>query len=152
MSPEQTGRMNRTLDYRTDFYSLGVTFYELLTGQLPFTTTDILELVHCHIAKQPSPPHQVNADIPRVVSDIIMKLMAKNAEERYQSAWGLKADLEEYLRQLETTGQIATFGLGNQDISDKFQIPQKLYGREAEVETLLTAFEPIAALHNGEMN
>jgi hypothetical protein len=77
---------------------------------------------------------------------------AKNAEERYQSAWGLKADLEEYLRQLETTGQIATFGLGNQDISDKFQIPQKLYGREAEVETLLTAFEPIAALHNGEMN
>ena len=152
ISPEQTGRMNRTLDYRTDFYSLGVTFYELLTGQLPFTTTDILELVHCHIAKQPSPPHQVNADIPRVVSDIIMKLMAKNAEERYQSAWGLKADLEEYLRQLETTGQIATFGLGNQDISDKFQIPQKLYGREAEVETLLTAFEPIAALHNGEMN
>jgi predicted ATPase/signal transduction histidine kinase/CheY-like chemotaxis protein/tRNA A-37 threonylcarbamoyl transferase component Bud32 len=144
ISPEQTGRMNRTLDYRTDFYSLGVTFYELLTGQLPFTTTDILELVHCHIAKQPSPPHQVNADIPRVVSDIIMKLMAKNAEERYQSAWGLKADLEEYLRQLETTGQIATFGLGNQDISDKFQIPQKLYGREAEVETLLTAFERIA--------
>ena len=145
MSPEQTGRMNRTLDYRTDFYSLGVTFYELLTGQLPFTTTDILELVHCHIAKQPIPPHQVNADIPKVVSDIILKLMAKNAEERYQSAWGLKADLEECLRHLETTGQIATFQLGNQDISDKFQIPQKLYGREAKVETLLTAFERIAA-------
>ncbi|HEY9607580.1 MAG TPA: AAA family ATPase [Allocoleopsis sp.] len=145
MSPEQTGRMNRTLDYRTDFYSLGVTFYELLTEQLPFPTTDILELVHCHIAKQPIPPHQVNADIPIAVSDIIMKLMAKNAEERYQSAWGLKADLEECLRQLETTGEIATFQLGNQDISDKFQIPQKLYGREAEVETLLTAFERIAA-------
>ncbi|MBD1810021.1 AAA family ATPase [Microcoleus sp. FACHB-SPT15] len=144
MSPEQTGRMNRTLDYRTDFYSLGVTFYELLTGQLPFTTTDILELVHCHIAKQPIPPHQVNADIPRVVSDLIMKLMAKNAEQRYQSAWGLKADLSECLRQLETTGQIATFGLGNQDIADKFQIPQRLYGREAEVETLITAFERIA--------
>jgi predicted ATPase/tRNA A-37 threonylcarbamoyl transferase component Bud32 len=144
MSPEQTGRMNRTLDYRTDFYSLGVTFYELLTGQLPFTTTEILELVHSHLAKQPSPPHQVNADIPAVVSGIIMKLMAKNAEERYQSAWGLKADLEECLRQLETTGEIATFGLGTQDISDKFQIPQKLYGREAEVETLLTAFERIA--------
>jgi predicted ATPase/signal transduction histidine kinase/CheY-like chemotaxis protein/tRNA A-37 threonylcarbamoyl transferase component Bud32 len=144
MSPEQTGRMNRTLDYRTDFYSLGVTFYELLTGQLPFTTTDILELVHCHIAKQPIPPHQVNADIPRVVSDLIMKLMAKNAEQRYQSAWGLKADLEECLRQLETTGEIATFQLGNQDISDKFQIPQKLYGRETEVETLLTVFERIA--------
>jgi predicted ATPase/signal transduction histidine kinase/DNA-binding response OmpR family regulator len=145
MSPEQTGRMNRTLDYPTDFYSLGVTFYELLTGQLPFTTTDILELVHCHIAKPPIPPHQVNADIPRVVSDLIMKLMAKNAEQRYQSAWGLKADLSECLRQLETTGEIATFGLGNQDISDKFQIPQKLYGREAEVETLLSAFERIAA-------
>jgi len=145
MSPEQTGRMNRTLDYRTDFYSLGVTFYELLTGQLPFTTTDILELVHCHLAKQPSPPHEVNADIPRVVSDLIMKLMAKNAEQRYQSAWGLKVDLQECLRQLETTGEIATFQIGNQDISDKFQIPQKLYGREAEVETLLTAFERIAA-------
>ncbi|HEY9829398.1 MAG TPA: serine/threonine-protein kinase PknK, partial [Stenomitos sp.] len=144
MSPEQTGRMNRTLDYRTDFYSLGVTFYELLTGQLPFTTTDILELVHCHIAKQPIQPHEVNEQIPRVVSGIIMKLMAKNAEERYQGAWGLKADLEECLRQLETTGEIATFQLGNQDISEKFQIPQKLYGREAEVDTLLTTFEPIA--------
>jgi serine/threonine protein kinase len=144
MSPEQTGRMNRTLDYRTDFYSLGVTFYELLTGQLPFTTTDILELVHCHLAKQPILPYQLNTDIPIVVSELIMKLMAKNAEQRYQSAWGLKADLQECLRQLETTSEIATFGLGNQDISDKFQIPQKLYGREAEVETLLTTFERIA--------
>jgi tRNA A-37 threonylcarbamoyl transferase component Bud32 len=145
MSPEQTGRMNRTLDYRTDFYSLGVTFYELLTGQLPFTTTDILELVHCHIAKQPSPPHQVNADIPPVISGMIMKLMAKNAEQRYQSAWGLKANLEKCLRQLQTTGEIETFQFGTQDIADKFQIPQKLYGRETEVETLLTAFERIAA-------
>jgi serine/threonine protein kinase len=95
MSPEQTGRMNRTLDYRTDFYSLGVSFYELLTGQLPFNTTDALELVHCHIAKQPVPPYFVIGEeyCPKVVSDIVMKLMAKTAEERYQSAWGLKADL-----------------------------------------------------------
>jgi predicted ATPase/signal transduction histidine kinase/CheY-like chemotaxis protein/tRNA A-37 threonylcarbamoyl transferase component Bud32 len=140
MSPEQTGRMNRVLDYRTDFYSLGVTFYELLTGQLPFETTDALELVHCHIAKQPVPPHELvgathESPLPAIVSDIVMKLMAKTAEERYQSAWGLKADLEECLFQLQATG----------NISDKFQIPQKLYGREAEVSTLLAAFERVAS-------
>jgi len=143
MSPEQTGRMNRTLDYRTDFYSLGVSFYELLTGQLPFNTTDVLELVHCHIAKQPLPLYQINSEIPKVVSDIVMKLMAKTAEERYQSAWGLKSDLEECLTQLQTHGNISDFPLASQDISDKFQIPQKLYGREAEVETLLAAFERV---------
>jgi predicted ATPase/serine phosphatase RsbU (regulator of sigma subunit)/tRNA A-37 threonylcarbamoyl transferase component Bud32 len=143
MSPEQTGRMNRTLDYRTDFYSLGVSFYELLTGQLPFNTTDVLELVHCHIAKQPLPLYQINSEIPKVVSDIVMKLMAKTAEERYQSAWGLKSDLEECLTLLQTHGNISDFPLASQDISDKFQIPQKLYGREAEVETLLAAFERV---------
>src|SRR5919202_130112 len=144
MSPEQTGRMNRTLDYRSDFYSLGVTFYELLTGRLPFETTDALELVHCHIAKQPVPPHQLNPEIPKVVSDIVMKLMAKTAEERYQSAWGLKADLEKCLTQLQANGNVTAFPLASSDISDKFQIPQKLYGREAEVETLLAAFERVA--------
>jgi predicted ATPase/serine phosphatase RsbU (regulator of sigma subunit)/tRNA A-37 threonylcarbamoyl transferase component Bud32 len=145
ISPEQTGRMNRALDYRTDFYSLGVTFYELLTGNLPFETDDTLELVHCHIAKQPIPPKEVKSDeIPPMISDIVMKLMAKTAEDRYQSAWGLKADLEECFVQWETTGKIETFPLGMQDISDKFQIPQKLYGREEEVETLLAAFERVA--------
>ncbi|MBD0302803.1 MAG: AAA family ATPase, partial [Tolypothrix sp. T3-bin4] len=146
MSPEQTGRMNRTLDYRTDFYSLGVSFYELLTGQLPFNTTDALELVHCHIAKQPVPPHLLRAEgrgIPKAVSDIVMKLMAKTAEERYQSAWGIKADLEKCLTQLQTTGKIELFPLGTQDISEKYQIPQKLYGREQEIVMLLTAFERV---------
>jgi predicted ATPase/signal transduction histidine kinase/CheY-like chemotaxis protein len=150
ISPEQTGRMNRAIDYRTDFYSLGVTFYELLTHQLPFATTDAMELVHCHIAKPPVPPHELvgahgGATLPTIVSDLVMKLMAKTAEERYQSAWGLKADLETCLHQLQTSGQISDFPLAHQDISDKFQIPQKLYGREKEVETLLAAFERVAA-------
>ncbi|WP_036479422.1 AAA family ATPase [Myxosarcina sp. GI1] len=148
MSPEQTGRMNRSLDYRTDFYSLGVTFYELLTGKLPFATTDVLELVHCHIAKQPIPVHEVNLEIPPIVSAIVMKLMAKNAEERYQSAWGIKTDLEKCLKQLETKSCLETFPLGSHDISNKFQIPQKLYGRETEIETLLTAFERVATTND----
>ncbi|MBO3461436.1 AAA family ATPase [Aetokthonos hydrillicola Thurmond2011] len=141
VSPEQTGRMNRLLDYRTDFYSLGVTFYELLTGQLPFPTTDVLELVHCHIAKQPPPPHELNATIPKVVSDIVLKLMMKNAEDRYQSAWGVKADLEMCANQLEEVRYINSIQLGLQDVSGQFQIPQKLYGREAEIGALLAAFE-----------
>ncbi|WGV25808.1 PAS domain S-box protein [Halotia branconii] len=144
LSPEQTGRMNRMLDYRTDFYSLGVTFYELLTGQLPFPTQDILELVHCHIAKTPIPPHELNATIPQPVSDLILKLMAKNAEDRYQSAWGIKADLERCAGQLAEMGQINAMSLGLQDVSEQFCITQKLYGREAEIEALLAAFDKVA--------
>ncbi|MBD3560357.1 serine/threonine-protein kinase PknK [Planktothrix sp. FACHB-1355] len=145
MSPEQTGRMNRALDYRTDFYSLGITFYEMLTGQLPFNSSDPLELVHCHIAFPATPPHQINPEIPLAVAHIVMKLLAKTAEERYQSAWGLKADLETCLAQLQTTGNIGKFTPGKQDLISQFLIPQKLYGRTKEVTTLMEAFGRVAS-------
>ncbi len=146
ISPEQTGRMNREIDYRTDFYSLGVTFYELLTGQLPFPSTDALELVHYHIAKEPSAPSTLNPGIPQPLSDIVLKLMAKNAEDRYQSAFSLKADLEMCLYQWQTMGRVDSFPLRQADVSSQFQIPQKLYGREREIELLLAAFERIAGV------
>jgi predicted ATPase len=144
IAPEQTGRMNRIVDYRTDFYSLGVSFYEMLTGQLPFATTDALALVHAHIAQQPIQPHEISPDVPPSLSAIVMKLMAKNAEDRYQSASGLKADLEECARQWRTRGKIGPFLLGQQDVMERFHIPQKLYGREDAVATLLTAFARVS--------
>ncbi|WP_236143674.1 ATP-binding sensor histidine kinase [Nostoc sp. CMAA1605] len=143
ISPEQTGRMNRCVDYRTDFYSLGVTFYELLTGNLPFTANDPIELVHCHIAKTP-PDFKHLENIPSVLSDIVMKLMAKNAEERYQSTTGLKFDLENCLNQLSTTGRIESFAIAQRDIGDRFLISDKLYGRETEVATILEAFDRVS--------
>ncbi|MEG4884318.1 AAA family ATPase [Microcoleus sp. K1-B6] len=144
MSPEQTGRMNRALDRSTDFYSLGATFYRLLTQRLPFETDDPLELVHCHIAKQPIPPHELAPEVPIAVSNIVMKLLAKTAEDRYQNTLGLKGDLNECLTQLQQNGEILDFPLVRYEISDRFAIPQKLYGREAEIETLLSTFQRIA--------
>ncbi|MFN6462235.1 MAG: AAA family ATPase [Nostoc sp. DedVER02] len=143
LSPEQTGRMNRGIDYRTDFYSLGVTFYELLTGQLPFQSHDPMELLHCHIAKLPPLVHEINPQIPPVLSSIVSKLMAKNAEDRYQSAFGLKYDLENCLTQLKKIGKIVSFPIAQRDVCDRFIIPEKLYGREHEVETLLKAFDRV---------
>src|ERR671933_1295664 len=144
MSPEQTGRMNRDLDYRSDFYSLGVTFYELLTGKLPFISDDPMRMVHCHLAKHSIPIHQINPEIPSILSQIVSKLMAKNAEKRYQSALGLKHDLEICLVQLQKTAKIEFFELGKRDISDRFTIPEKLYGRKKEVAQLLAAFERVS--------
>src|SRR6476469_5712444 len=142
--PEQTGRMNRDLDYRTDFYSLGITFYEMLTGELPFNSTDPLELIHSHIAVTPVPPHQLNSEVPSIVSSIVMKLLAKNAEDRYQSALGVKADLENCLTQLQTAGKIENFIPGKLDKSGQFLISQKLYGRTQEVADLMASFERVS--------
>ncbi|WGV28017.1 AAA family ATPase [Halotia branconii] len=151
IAPEQTGRINRGIDYRSDFYSLGITFYELLTNKLPFATTDLIELVHCHIAQQPVPLNELVATlnlptqpIPKAVSDIVMKLLVKTPEERYQSAWGIKADLENCRDRLQSLGKIDEFCLGTQDICDRFVIPEKLYGREEEITQLLTTFERVS--------
>ncbi|MEH1919528.1 trifunctional serine/threonine-protein kinase/ATP-binding protein/sensor histidine kinase [Nostoc sp.] len=169
ISPEQTGRMNRGIDYRTDFYSLGITFYELLADKLPFASNDPMELVHSHIAKMPmalgetSPrllprgdakgerasgglanPKGNREEIPQVLCDIVMKLMAKNAEDRYQSALGLKFDLENCLHQLQVDGKLVGFEIAQRDVCDRFIIPDKLYGRETEVSTLIQAFDRVS--------
>ncbi len=144
VSPEQTGRMNRPADHRTDFYSLGVMLYRLLTGQLPFEADDPLEWVHCHLARKPVPPHEQISTVPAAVSALVLKLLAKLPEERYQSAHGLLADLEQCLAQWQAAGEITPFALGRRDVADRFQIPLKLYGRERERAALLAAFEAVA--------
>jgi predicted ATPase/signal transduction histidine kinase len=141
ISPEQTGRMNRHLDYRSDFYSLGITLYQLLCDRLPFTATEPIELVHCHLAKQAIAPQEINQKIPTVVSNLVIKLLAKNPEERYQSSWGIYKDLEECLQQLETNNTVQDFVLASQDIVEKWQLSQKLYGREKELFFILNAFK-----------
>jgi serine/threonine protein kinase len=143
MSPEQSGRMNRGLDYRTDFYSLGVVLYELFTGGLPFTTNDPNALVHSHIALQPDSLTASDPSLSPVVSDIVMKLMAKDAKDRYHSGEGLCSDLERCLEEYEKTGWIDTFPLGRHDLNDRFIIPEKLYGRSGETGKLLDLFDTV---------
>jgi PAS domain S-box-containing protein len=143
MAPEQTGWMNRSIDSRSDLYSLGVVFYQMLAGALPFAASDPTEWVHCHVARRPAPPGDRVETVPAPISKIVMKLLAKAAEERYQSAAGLERDLQRCLADWERQGRIDDFALGLNDTSDRLLIPETLYGRTREVAILLAGFERI---------
>jgi len=145
MAPEQTGRMNRATDSRADLYAFGVTLFELLTGRLPFTETDILSIVHAHVAVRPPAPSKLDPAIPRPLSAIVMKLLAKAPEDRYQTAAGLLADLKTCASRFAATGGISEFTPGGHDVSRRFELPTRLYGREAEREMLTSAFQRVAA-------
>ncbi len=147
ISPEQTGRMNHVVDYRTDLYSLGVTFYKMITGVFPFESNDLLEIIHSHIAREPVPPIEQRENIPKIISDIVMKLMSKNPDDRYQSAFGLMSDLKECLKRLDSNGKIQPFELAKRDISSSFIIPQKLFGRDKEIDILISAFDRVSNIN-----
>jgi predicted ATPase/signal transduction histidine kinase len=151
LSPEQTGRTNRAIDGRADLYSLGVTFYQMLTGQLPFEAHDPVEWVHCHVARAPPSPREVVPEVPETIARIVLKLLSKMPEDRYQSARGLRLDLERCLAQWSRSGRIEPFAPGERDVSDRLQIPQKLYGREAEIDLLLQAFGRAVAAGAAEL-
>ena len=140
ISPEQTGRMNRVVDYRTDFYSLGILLYQMLTGKLPFSGEDPAQLVHAHIALSPTPPQELRPAIPLALSEMVLKLLAKNAEDRYQSCSGLLDDLRTCAERLEQDGEIGELELAQTDSLGQINVPQKLYGREAEREALMAAY------------
>jgi PAS domain S-box-containing protein len=151
MAPEQTGRMNRSIDARSDLYALGVTFYQMLTGSLPFVAAEPMEWVHCHIARKPMAPSERLESVPAVISEIVMKLLAKTADDRYQTAAGLEYDLRRCLAEWELHGRIESFALGERGRPDRLLIPEKLYGREREVETLLAAFDRVVASGSPEL-
>ena len=145
MAPEQTGRMNRSIDSRSDLYAFGIMLYEMLTGGLPFSASDPMEWVHCHVARQPVPPSERSPGVLGSVSAIIMKLLAKTAEDRYQTAAGVDSDLRRCLAEWEIHGRIDKFSLAEHDMPDRLLIPEKLYGRTSETETLLTSFDRVVA-------
>ena len=151
MAPEQTGRMNRSIDSRSDLYALGVTFYEMLTGTLPFDAAGPMEWIHCHIARQPVSPSERVRGVPSQLSAIVMKLLAKTADERYQTAAGIEADLLRCLAAWESLRRIDPFPLATQDASDRLIVPERLYGRQREIDALLAAFDRVAARGNAEL-
>jgi serine/threonine protein kinase len=151
MAPEQTGRMNRSIDSRSDLYSLGITLYQMLTGTLPFAASDPMEWVHCHIARQAVSPSERSNSAPTAVSAIIMKLLAKTAEERYQTASGVKHDLEHCLVEWEHGNSIEEFVLGERDTPDRLLMPEKLYGRAREISTLLASFDRVVTSGKPEL-
>ncbi|WIW44911.1 AAA family ATPase [Bradyrhizobium sp. 62B] len=151
MAPEQTGRMNRSIDSRSDLYALGVTFYQMLTGSLPFNAVDAMEWIHCHVARRADPPDERVSGIPQVLSSIVMKLLAKTAEERYQTAQGVEADLRHCLGEWQLERSIEPFPLAAHDTSDRLLIPEQLYGREREIEALLAAFDRVVAQGKPEL-
>jgi PAS domain S-box-containing protein len=143
MAPEQTGRMNRSIDSRSDLYALGVTLYQMLTGTLPFTAADPMEWVHCHVARRAIPPSERVKEVPGAISAIIMKLVAKTAEDRYQTATGLQRDLERCLAAWQAQRRIEYFRLGQHDQPDRLLIPEKLYGRDREIKNLRASFDRV---------
>src|ERR1700745_3383703 len=145
MAPEQTGRMNRSSDSRRDLYSLGVTLYQMLTGSLPFMASDPMEWVHCHIARKPLPLEERSTRVPASVSAIVMKLLAKTGEERYQTAVGVNGDLQRCLAEWETLGRVDDFPLGEHDVPDRLLVPERLYGRTREITTLVASFDRMVA-------
>ncbi|MGJ5131975.1 trifunctional serine/threonine-protein kinase/ATP-binding protein/sensor histidine kinase [Bradyrhizobium oligotrophicum] len=151
MAPEQTGRMNRSIDSRSDLYALGVTLYQMATGSLPFFAHDPMEWVHCHIARKPTPPIERLESLPSAISAIILKLLAKIAEERYQTASGVERDLRRCLHEWEAGGHIRDFPLAREDTPDRLLIPERLYGRDREVEALMLAFDRVVGCGEPEL-